>query len=176
MALQHRQEQLRQSRTPHTNSYGRPPLDVKIMADCMLKVISRPPLPYCTPPTSTRHGATDAGANDDSATVGGWTSHTATPHKNKVRWFCIPITRTRHPWAYAQGSPQRIISALELYGTLLLYRDMSAAASTSSVTLPIKTDNKGKHLQCEELQGQTMAERTHAHGIGSHRPSRRKQT
>ena len=65
-------------------------------------------------------GGSDAKADSQEASIGGWWSEEAEPDKWYVNWFAIQITRQRFPWAYDKHSPQRRISALELLGTVFL--------------------------------------------------------
>ena len=63
-----------------------------IEGDChakvMLQLLEEPPSSP-TPPVALTNilAASDAGANDTTATVGGWYSHTVAPKKYEVHWF-----------------------------------------------------------------------------------------
>ncbi len=87
--------------------------------------------------------ATDAGANDTDATVGGWYSTLASPHKHEVHWFPMPITKHDHPWAYTRETPKQSIAAIELYATLLLLKHITTNSTLINMTLPLRTDNMG---------------------------------
>ncbi len=99
-----------------------------------------------TPDCHIMHGATDAGANDHEATIGGWFTTHQHPTKDNIFWFSTPITKESHHWAYHKNdNPQRAIAAIELYGTLVLQQliTKTTATSASAITVKLRTDNKG---------------------------------
>ncbi|CAE8634286.1 unnamed protein product, partial [Polarella glacialis] len=102
--------------------------------------------PFC--PTSSTHGATDAGADDTTATIGGWFSDLQNPKQVDVSWFFLQLTKDNAPWAFDKGSPQRRIAALEMFGTLLLFRHLAQEDKIGghSVYIPLLTDNQGNAL------------------------------
>ena len=124
--------------------YGRPPKDITLLAKVMLDLINSPPRSPMPPVALTDiQAATDAGANDTDATVGGWYSNIRNPAKHEVHWFCIPITKTEHPWAYTKDTPKQCIAAIELYATLLLLKHLTSINTLVNMTLPLHTDNMG---------------------------------
>ena len=72
-------------------------------------------------------------------------------HPRQVQWFYVKITPEKHPWAYQKGHPRLCIAALELYGTLLLYRHIVGTErdllGPINLTLALQTDNKGNAYQ-----------------------------
>lgn len=86
--------------------------------------------------------ATDAGANEQGATRGGWFSLTPEYNKSEVRWFTSDITLEEHPWAY-EGSPQSNIASVELCATLCLFQQLAHASKRATLSIPMSTDNKG---------------------------------
>ena len=67
-------------------------------------------------------GASDAKADKSLAVIGGWWCSSMPPAKYDSYWFSFRVTKELFPWAFAKGSPQRVISALELLGTVILVR------------------------------------------------------
>ena len=128
----------------HGKAWGRPPQVLIMLADIMMDLINDEP---CSPmpPTAAMHivAATDAGANDTDATIGGWFSTLREPSKHEVQWFSMPITRDDHPWAYDLGTPQQRIAAMELYATLILMKYITASSTDMDLCLPMVTDNMG---------------------------------
>ncbi len=65
---------------------------------------------------------TDAKAEGDLVTVGGYQTFTATaaaiPHKS-AKWFYMELDRCSAPWAFARREPFRAIASQELLGTML---------------------------------------------------------
>ncbi|CAE8624621.1 unnamed protein product [Polarella glacialis] len=102
--------------------------------------------PFC--PTSSTHGATDAGADDTTATIGGWFSDLQNPRQVDVSWFFVQLTKDNAPWAFGKSSPQRRIAALEMFGALLLFRHLAQEDKIGghSVYIPLLTDNQGNAL------------------------------
>ena len=92
------------------------------------------------------YGATDAGADDESAAVGGWFSAEDNPDKQSVHWFMEKISRENHPWAYDKATPQQRISSLELYGSICLVKLILQQDISSTPIIPIFTDNQGNAL------------------------------
>ena len=139
-----------------TPVHARPTDHIRIVADfldVMFRNLPPPSAPkgHCLPISA----ATDAGARPTpdgfEAYVGGWYG-TANPTKADAHWFYTPITAGEHPWAYERGDPKLHIAAIELYGTLLLYRHISnqlapGAQQGISMALALATDNKGNAYQ-----------------------------
>ncbi len=124
--------------------YGRPPKEITMLASVMLDLINSPPRSPMPPVALTDvQAATDAGANDTDATVGGWYSTLRCPTKHDVHWFSLPITRQDHPWAYTKETPKQSIAAIELYATLILLKHLTSNATLVNMTLPLRTDNMG---------------------------------
>ena len=96
-------------------------------------------------PTSQWHGKSDAAADATSAGIGGWLSDQSEPTKDQVWWFMLPVSRTEHKWAFSKGKPQRLIAALELYGSLILLKAIIKKAKSHIVNfrIPFATDNQG---------------------------------
>jgi hypothetical protein len=95
-------------------------------------------------------GASDAGAKNGQATIGGWFCDTAAPGAEKitrqgVHWFAFDANPSDHPWAFDKGDPQLRIAALELYGSLVLFKLMAAQSQSEQVpiSIPLLTDNQG---------------------------------
>ncbi|CAE8603238.1 unnamed protein product, partial [Polarella glacialis] len=102
--------------------------------------------PFC--PTSSTGGGTDAGADDTTATTSGWFSDLQNPRQVDVSWFFLQLTKDNAPWAFDKSSPQRRIAALEMFGTLLLFRHLAQEDKIGghSVYIPLLTDNQGNAL------------------------------
>jgi hypothetical protein len=88
-------------------------------------------------------GASDAGANDTSAAIGGWFSFSQSFDKASVNWFMQDITALEFPWLYDKGSPQKRIAALEMLATVQLVKAILLHSGKLALTIPIHTDNKG---------------------------------
>jgi hypothetical protein len=146
-----------------TKTAGRPPNLVQYLAKIIAEVVQTKPTPQYKPPTTSKWiGASDAGANDTTATVGGWIiaqqptfdddgnrlpPQTVDDHrKHEALWFHVKSNKTEHPWAFDKTSPQKRIAALELYGTLLLFtalRLQQNCNATQPIHVPMLTDNQG---------------------------------
>lgn len=46
------------------------------------------------------HGSSDAGANDDDATIGGWFTNQRRPQKADVYWFSLVLQPDVFPWLH----------------------------------------------------------------------------
>ena len=126
---------------------GRPGKLVRTVASTLrhiFKLECHLPSPYES--ADPWYGATDAGAGDTTATVGGWFSNTQDPQKDQVWWFMEPITEASHPWAFEKGTPQRRISSLELYGAVVLAKLITHKLGSQPAIIPIFTDNQGNAL------------------------------
>ena len=133
----------RQSRE-HRKTWGRPPQVLIMLADTMLDLINEDPTSPMPPAASMNiTAATDAGANDTEATIGGWYSTLSEPNKDQVHWFYMPITREAHKWAYDLNTPQQRIAAMELYATLILMKHITANSLDMAIQIPMVTDNMG---------------------------------
>ena len=65
---------------------------------------------------------TDAKAEGDKVTIGGYQSFAAAGHEiphGRAKWFFLRLTRTTAPWAFRKGEPFRTIASLELLGSLM---------------------------------------------------------
>lgn len=65
---------------------------------------------------------TDAKAEGDLVTVGGYQTHNGccnNIHQRDAKWFFLKLTRQNAPWAFTEGEPFRIIASLELLGSLM---------------------------------------------------------
>jgi hypothetical protein len=127
---------------------GRPPLLVILLAQCILFFLRAPrPTANGIMAKSTWYGASDAAANETTARIGGWMCSASgePPKADQALWFSHPVTKADHPWAYDKGKPMLRIAALELYGTLLLFKHMALQqpASTIPLFIPMMTDNQG---------------------------------
>ena len=110
----------------------------------MIATLNDKPSPIVHDPAPTTIlAATDAGADDTKATIGGWYTTAQNPTKDQVHWFYLEITKTSHPWAYEKLTPQQSISAIELYGTMLITKILQPTNTDISTQLPIRTDNQG---------------------------------
>ena len=101
-------------------------------------------------------GGSDASASKPPSTdppvIGGWWSSAEHPMKGEVAWFREEIPATEQ-WARKNGDPQLRIAALELMGTLVLYKlIMKHKDHVYHEITTLKTDNKGN-----------------AHALGKHR-------
>ena len=83
-------------------------------------------------------GGSDAKATNTRAVIWGWWSEVPIPVKSDVQWFSVDIKQRRFPWAFAKGSPQRCISALELLGTVILLKLATRNKPNSSVQVAVK--------------------------------------
>jgi len=102
---------------------GRPSTFLRILTKSMLGLCFLPVIhlsPYR--PSSMIVGASDAGANDTSAAIGGWFSFSQSFDKASVNWFMQDITALEFPWLYDKGSPQKRIAALEMLATVQLVK------------------------------------------------------
>lgn len=145
----------RQERQKWGQATSRTPRRLRIAAS-HLSAIFMDHIPPHTIVTKTANyaAATDAGARDTEqgpdAYVGGWYGARGAT-RDQVKWFYIKITPELHPWAYHKGHPRLCIAALELYGTLLLYRHMVGTErdllGPINLTLALQTDNKGNAYQ-----------------------------
>ena len=117
--------------------------------------ILKPPPADQARPTHNIIGASDAGArpteHSHEAIVGGWYGPN-TPHKHDKHWFYIKLDPTRHPWAFEKGNPQLHIASMELYGTLLLYKAITAQQNNHDISLDVSlnTDNRGNAYEATD--------------------------
>ena len=123
---------------------GRPGKLLRMIAITLQHIFSstyKSPSPYSE--TSCWYGATDAGADHNSATVGGWFTNLADPPKEMVFWFMLPILEKDFPWIYDKGTPQQRISTLELLGTAMLIKLILEKTTHEALDVPVYTDNQG---------------------------------
>jgi hypothetical protein len=144
---------IRQSRQSWGQVKARPTDAVNLVADHLARMFQGVPPPHhIVQPQASITAATDAGARTAldacDAVVGGW-YNIGQPNKETAWWFWESITPTDHPWAYTDGTPQRKIAALELYGTLLLYKHivLTHPDLAPCVQIPLATDNRGNAYQ-----------------------------
>ena len=103
---------------------------------------------------------TDAKAEGDLITLGGFETHNAEgrelPH-SCARWFFLKLDRTSAPWAFTKGEPFRTISSLEMLGTLiaimLFIEDGCKEGErwTGSLSAGGLTDNRGNSFALNKL-------------------------
>ena len=126
---------------------GRPGLLVRMISKALMHVLSTQTTavsPYGD--SSSWTGASDAGASDSHATVGGWFSDKPHPEKHEVFWFLVDMDPATHPWAFDKGDPKLRIAAMELFGSLLLFRHLvqrQETATKAALYVPLLTDNMG---------------------------------
>ena len=126
---------------------GRPGLLVRLISKVLLRVLSEQTTtisPYGD--RSSWSGASDAGASATHATIGGWFSDQPHPNKQEVYWFLLDLDSTCHPWAFDKGDPKLRIAAMELFGSLLLFRHLvqrQETAQKAAIYVPLLTDNMG---------------------------------
>ena len=99
---QHSKTKQRPKPTTTNKKKSRAPAAVIQAATHILRILSTPSTSqpvhrYEQIPTIA---ATDAGANEQGATIGGWFSHAPEYNKSEVYWFIADITPEEHPWAY----------------------------------------------------------------------------
>jgi hypothetical protein len=72
--------------------------------------------------TSIERFRSDAKAEGDLVTIGGYQSHDSAgrpiPH-SEAKWFYLVLTKSTAPWAFCKGEPFRTIASLELLGSLI---------------------------------------------------------
>ena len=137
-------QSLKKAETNKPGTTGRPSREICYLAHTMLETLNSKPATIVhdeNPLYIT--AATDAGADETSATIGGWYSTSPMADKSDVHWFYLDITKQKHNWAYEKLTPQQSISAIELYGTLILTKHLSQQHTQLSAQLPIRTDNQG---------------------------------
>jgi hypothetical protein len=129
-----------------TKVCGRPSALLRHLAGIMTDMIQTPPPPWSPPRLLEWHGASDAGADGSSATVGGWLCCGSGRTKEEVYWFVHDLHRDLEPWAFSKEKVQQRIAAIELYGTLMLLQLMTFYAhphDKRTALLPVATDNQG---------------------------------
>ena len=128
-------------------SAGRPSKLLRCLASCLRIMISmRSVRPSPFNGMCHWHGASDAGASEDSVYVAGWFSNRPNPDRKDCFWFWWPVEQRSHGWAFDKGDPQKRIHALEMFGTLLLVYYMTQKAPSNidvPMFLPFCTDNEG---------------------------------
>ena len=102
-----------------TKGKGRPGLLLKHVAKAFRRIYTLE-VRSCSPfeEADSWCGATDAGADGESAAVGGWFSTENNPDKLSVHWFMKQILRDSHQWAFDKATPQQRTSSLELYASI----------------------------------------------------------
>ena len=137
-----------------TKSGGRASKMAAWSAAFIEKMLKEPFRPTIWSNTRSRwHGASDAGASgpddaDRNAGIGGWYTDIERPEKHEVKWFHADLLEDHNKWLYADKDPQRRIAALELLGSLILFKLVCSAAMASDegrvdMIFEITTDNAG---------------------------------
>ena len=129
---------------------GRPSKTTAWIAMLAEKMLSQPYRPSIKGyKKSIWHGSSDAGAKIEQkkAGIGGWISNIAKPEKGDVWWFMSDMMEKHNRWLYEDKDPQRRIAALELLGTLVLFRQLVRHAAMEGGRLDLhfelETDNQG---------------------------------
>ena len=74
--------------------------------------------------------------------IAGWWTDETSPQKDRAKWYREEIPRTE-TWAFKEGDPQKHIAALEMMGTLVLFKLIGHHCSTSRHAITtLKTDNQ----------------------------------
>ena len=106
-------------------------------------------------PISEWWGSSDASADDEQASIGGWITNKTSPKKSQVWWFSSTVSKQTLPWIFDKQTPQRRISTLEMLGTLTLFQHLLLFTKGSGATgptenlnlyIPLMTDNQGNAL------------------------------
>eukprot|EP00971_Amphidinium_carterae_P321037 6381635-Amphidinium_carterae.1 len=142
---------------------GRPSKLLRAIAQAFLIALQSPvPQPCEFFRLSSGRGATDAGASQHSATIGGWWSTSPEPQKDRVQWFSMELSPVQHAWAWKSGNPQHRIGAIELYANLVLLHMVSQTSDGSHLCWRVKslTDNRsnayGLHRWSLKAQPQSL--------------------
>ena len=123
---------------------GRPSQLLRLLTKSILGLCSLPTCqlsPYRS--SSDVIGASDAGADDTRAAIGGWFSVSQQFDKSSVYWFMKDVTSSEFPWLFDKGSPQKRIAALEMLATVSLVKTILSLVGNAPLTIPIHTDTKG---------------------------------
>eukprot|EP00971_Amphidinium_carterae_P235037 4664075-Amphidinium_carterae.1 len=124
---------------------GRPSKLLKAIAQAFLLALEKPTAQPCEFfRMSKGFGATDAGATNFRATIGGWWSPDAKTDKNAVQWFSMELLPTTHAWAWQSGNPQHKIGAIELFANLVLLQMVASQSDGQHICWRVKsqTDNQ----------------------------------
>ena len=119
---------------------------LRFLAKMVMELLEAPNVPLFMPNAPVlAFGASDAGATDKKATIGGWFSQKRNSCKGEVLWYAIDLTDQSASWAFDKKSFKKRIAALELLGTIVLIRLMVRCfrSSVPNVQLPLRTDNLG---------------------------------
>ena len=137
--------------TPPTTTKGRPPKAITILAEVMMQLIQALPSSPMPPVAHMNiSAATDAGANDTDATIGGWYSLQRDAAKHEVHWFSQRLHRDTDPWAFSKDTPKQCIAAIELYASMLLLKHLVANYAHIDMAIPMHTDNMGNaYTSCD---------------------------
>ena len=92
-----------------------------MLADTVIEVLKRDPVRLIHDNAhQTILAATDAGADDITATVGGWYSHNTCPSKSEVHWFYMEIIRKSYGnntlgllKSSLHNNPSQLLSSME---------------------------------------------------------------
>ena len=138
---------------------GYPSKLVRMLANLLLLLMSRTmdyPSPFLK--LSKWHGASDAGADDYVATIGGWFTDKHQPRQDQVYWFSLVLEPEIFPWLFDKPKLSQRISAMELLGTLVLYCQILSKLQKKERLLfhiPLMTDNQGNAYSILNAQTKT---------------------
>jgi hypothetical protein len=92
---------------------GHPGQLVKMLGTLMLMMLSKP-LEYPSPflKLSKWHGASDAGATETTATIGGWLTDQKSPTQRDVLWFSLILKPEIFPWLFDKARLSDRISSM----------------------------------------------------------------
>lgn len=135
---------------------GRPSQLIRSMA-VMFRDLLATPYKHISPwsPMSEWWGSSDASADDEQASIGGWITNETSPEKSRVWWFSSTVSKQTLPWIFDKQTPQRRISTLEMLGTLTLFQHLllftkgpgaSGPKENLNLHIPLMTDNQGNAL------------------------------
>jgi len=96
---------------------------------------------------------TDAGADENRVTIGGWESKDGADFKCS-RWFSETFTAETCPWLFAKGDGKLTISASELLGSLVavaLFTKEGDPVSRGTIRFKGITDNQGNGFIVQKL-------------------------
>lgn len=138
---------------------GYPSKLVRMLATLLLLLMSRTmdyPSPFMR--LSKWHGASDAGADEKVATIGGWFTDRQQPQQNQAFWLSFVLSPAVFPWLLDKPKLSQRISAMELLGTLILYCQILAKLPKNESIrfyIPLMTDNQGNAYSILNAQTKT---------------------
>ena len=129
---------------------GRPGMLVRMITRLLQVMLNEQPLRiHQYSKFSAWTGASDAGASEDHTTIGGWLCNGEPQKKKDVHWFLLDIDAASFGWILTKSTVSGSIPALELLGSLILFRflAMQAPGSHSApLYMPMTTDNMGNAM------------------------------